>query len=153
MAKRWLTAAQVDAHAKFYSRSRTPDQVPANPPSGLHIKLPMPPSVNELYGTAPNGQKFLTEAQREYRDNVIGVVHIALRGKVEPFLGRLQVWMRLHFANKRRTDIDGRLKAALDALTHAKAYKDDSQIDKLTVERVIDPNGNEFCTVEIREIA
>jgi crossover junction endodeoxyribonuclease RusA len=152
MARRWLTEEQADAHQRFYSRSRV-QEVPAQPPSGLNITLPMPPTVNRLYGIAPGGQKYLQEPQRAFREDVIGIVNIALRGNVEPFTQRLQLWMRLHFANKRRTDIDSRIKACLDALTHAKVYKDDSQIDKLTVERVVDPDGQEYCSVEIREMA
>lgn len=156
MPKRWLTEEQFahhQAHKTFYGKDPRPASTPIAPPSGLNITLPMPPSVNELYGTGPGGQKFLLETQRAYRENVVGIVHIALRGGVQPFTGRLEMWLRLHYGDRRRTDISNRVKAVEDALTHAKVYKDDSQIDRLTVERVVDPGGPEFCTVEIREKA
>ena len=50
-------------------------------------------------------------------------------------LGRVGVSVVLHFADKRRRDLDNCLKGLFDALTHAEVYQDDSQIDKLYIVR------------------
>lgn len=48
---------------------------------------------------------------------------------------RLEVHIRLHPATRARQDIDNRVKACLDALTHAGVMDDDSQVDVLIVDR------------------
>lgn len=159
-----MTQAQWATHQRMYGRqSETPEPVLTCPlAGGILFTLPMPPRVNALYqqptaemvanGVNPKS-KWLTDEQRDFRRDVAGIVHIACKGAPPLYPGRLHVWLRLHFSNKRHTDIDGRIKATLDSLEHAKVYKDDSQIDKLTVERVVDPDGQEYCSVEIREVA
>lgn len=121
----------------------------------LAFVLPMPPSVNALYGAAANGAKFLLPEQRQFRSAVIGIVRGAMRGdqeRAEPLAGRLEMRVTLYYANRRRTDTSNRLKSLEDALTHAGAYHDDSQIDRHVVERVIRV-GEEECAVTLREIA
>lgn len=116
----------------------------------LCLILPLPPSVNVLYGTARTGQKFLTSEQRQFRAHTADV----LRKIAAPSLGgRLEMSVTLYFANRRRADIDNRLKAIFDACTHGGAYHDDSQIDVLHVERVVRPGAEEECTVRIGELA
>mgnify|MGYP002361318418 CR=1 FL=1 len=114
------------------------------------LVLPLPPSVNVLYGTARNGQKFLTAEQRQFRARTAEIVRAANR---DAFAGRLEMSVTLYFANRRRADIDNRLKAVFDACTHGGAYHDDSQIDVLHVERVVRPGAEEECTVRIGELA
>jgi crossover junction endodeoxyribonuclease RusA len=106
--------------------------------------------VNVLYGTARNGQKFLTAEQRQFRARTAEIVRAANR---DAFAGRLEMSVTLYFANRRRADIDNRLKAVFDACTHGGAYHDDSQIDVLHVERVVRPGAEEECTVRIGELA
>jgi crossover junction endodeoxyribonuclease RusA len=43
------------------------------------------------------------------------------------------VALHVSMRDRRIADIDNRVKAALDALTHAGVYDDDSQIDELLV--------------------
>lgn len=117
--------------------------------------LPMPPSVNALYGTAKNGSKYLLDEQRQFRSQVIGIVRGVMRRaeqREQPLLGRLEMRVTLFYANRRRTDTSNRLKALEDALTHAGAYHDDSQIDRHLVERII-RHGAEECAVLLQEIA
>ena len=55
---------------------------------------------------------------------------------------RLLVALTLHAPTRRSIDIDNRIKAALDALTHAQVWADDSLIDRLTVVRgEVTPGG------------
>ena len=48
---------------------------------------------------------------------------------------RLTVAVVAYPPDRRARDLDNILKAALDALQHARAYEDDSQIDRLIVDR------------------
>ncbi len=121
----------------------------------LTFVLPMPPSVNALYGQAANGAKFLLPEQRQFRSAVIGIVRGVMRGTEEiaaPLAGRLEVRSTYYFANRRRTDVSNREKALLDALEHAGAYHDDCQIDRHVIERII-AAGEERCAVTIVEIS
>jgi crossover junction endodeoxyribonuclease RusA len=152
---RVMTEAQFEAHRRMFGRDQPkpqPEQKTLPGTTAVSFIIPLPPSVNALYGVGSDGQKFLLPDQKTFRNDVIGILHISKRGR-EPLSGRLELWMRLHFANKRRSDIDNRIKSALDAMSHAGAFMDDSQIDKLIVERVVDPDAPEFCSVVIREIA
>jgi Holliday junction resolvase RusA-like endonuclease len=132
------------------------------PPREVHFTLPLPPSVNQLYlsptpemvarGINPKA-KWLTEDQRAFRRQVVDIVRVVmLRSGGVPLAGRLSMRLRIVVANRRRMDVSNRIKAVEDALTHAKAYGDDSQIDQLIVQRVLD-DVPEHCTVELRELA
>jgi Holliday junction resolvase RusA-like endonuclease len=115
--------------------------------------LQMPPTVNEAWFHIPTtGGKALTDEHRAFRTNVISRVRAVMRTS-PPLAGRIELTLRLYFANRRRTDIDNRVKPLQDALTHAKAYHDDSQIDRLIVERILGGRGDEECVVILREIA
>lgn len=131
----------------------------------LAFELPMPLSVNAawrspqrkeiLKGMDP-GTKFLTDEHRRYRTLVISLVRREmLRAELreQPLLGRVELLVKLYFADARRCDIDNRIKPLQDALTHAHAYQDDSQIDRLVVERIIEPRARERCEVTLQEIA
>lgn len=117
----------------------------------LSFVLPMPPSVNALYGTGPTGQKFLLGDQKHFRRQVIAYVRAAMNGPA--LTGRLRVNVTLYFSDRRRADISNRIKAIEDALTHAGAYADDSQIDELNVARIVRRAGEECCAVQIVEVA
>jgi Holliday junction resolvase RusA-like endonuclease len=49
----------------------------------------------------------------------------------------------------KRPDLDNVIKSTVDAMTRAGAWKDDSQIYKLTAEKLYAPEGGECCTVII----
>ena len=49
--------------------------------------------------------------------------------------GRIKAVVTLHGATKRNFDVDNFMKGIGDALTHARVYRDDSQIDELVVKR------------------
>lgn len=112
----------------------------------LQLDLPMPPSVNHYWGV--NGkQRFIGKEGKQFRLAVAEAV--AEAGiKLE---GRLAIHIALFPANRRRFDIDNRIKPLLDALQNAGCFEDDEQIDELHINRQeITPGGK--CTLIILPI-
>jgi crossover junction endodeoxyribonuclease RusA len=106
----------------------------------------MPPSVNHYWGV--NGkQRFIGKEGKQFRLAVAEAV--AEAGiKLE---GRLAIHIALFPANRRRFDIDNRIKPLLDALQNAGCFEDDEQIDELHINRQeITPGGR--CTLIILPI-
>ena len=85
---------------------------------------------------------------RRYRTDV-GTALAAMR--VEAMTGRLAVRVTVCPPDHRRRDLDNVQKALLDALAHGGAYRDDSQIDRLFVERGPVTSGGKVL-VEISQI-
>lgn len=101
------------------------------------IILPWPPSVNQ-YWRHPSkgplaGRHLISEQGRTYRAAVLA--HIAAAGQQYKLADRLAVSIECHPPDRRRRDLDNVLKAALDALVFAGVMLDDSQIDRLSIER------------------
>lgn len=118
----------------------------------ISVALEMPPTVNDAWHFIPaTGGKALTDEHRQFRTNVISRVRQVMKTDA-PLAGRIEMTLRLYFRDRRRADIDNRIKPTQDALTHARAYHDDSQIDRLIVERVLG-RVVESCEVTLREIA
>ena len=108
------------------------------------VKLPWPPSVNGYWRTFRNRQ-ILSKKAREYRDKVIG--HLAIKKKLGPLAAR--IWLQP--PDKRRRDVDNFSKPILDALTHAGAWEDDSQIMHLDVV-MCEPVKGGGVTVQVDEL-
>lgn len=96
------------------------------------LHLPYPPSVNH-YWRHVGHKTLISAAGRAYRTNVQADV-LAAHGLLR-LAGRLGVTIKATMPDKRRRDVDNLPKAVLDALTHAQVWLDDSQIDRLTIER------------------
>lgn len=108
----------------------------------MAIVLPYPPSVNGYWRTFRNRQ-IISKRGREYRKAVQAAVGIPTR-----HTGRLAVSILLFPPDRRRRDLDNALKAALDGMAHAGLYDDDSQIDRLEVQRcAVEPPGKLFVTI------
>lgn len=109
-------------------------------------RLPFPPSVNSAWRHAGRFT-YLTRPQREFRAAVC-----AQFAGVRSLTGRLAVSLELIAPNRRRYDIDGRIKAVLDALQHAAVIADDEQVDQLYVCRLyVEAPG--ACDVTITELS
>lgn len=127
------------------STERKPGPLPGR--RGPYL-LPLPPTVNHSSAPAAGGGRYLTAEHREFRRLVAQVV-----GQVEPLEGRLSVRIALIQTDRRRWDIDNRIKAALDAAQHAGVFLRDDQIDRLYVERLVDQDAERpICIVEVGEI-
>ena len=76
-------------------------------------------------GISKAGREFKLQVQDYVLDNAV-----AKMGDK-----RLQMQVTLYPRDRRKQDIDNRIKALWDALTDAGVYEDDSQIDVLIVQR------------------
>ena len=113
----------------------------------INLTLPWPPSTNTYYRNIA-GKTLISAKGREYRAAVADQVLIQRGAKL--LAGRLAVVIVAHVPDKRRRDLDNLLKSALDSLTHAGVWLDDSQIDSLTISR--GPVGG-MLKVSVREVA
>ena len=96
------------------------------------VWLPWPPSVNHYWGTRGKA-RFIGAKGKAFRVEVLSAWN---RARVQGFgNARLTVALVAYPPDRRARDLDNILKAALDALQHARAFEDDSQIDRLIVDR------------------
>jgi crossover junction endodeoxyribonuclease RusA len=109
----------------------------------ITLNLPYPPSVNS-YWRANGHRRFISAEGRKFKEDVVAYV---IDNNVEK-LGDapLDVYIGLHPRDKRKTDIDNRIKACLDALQDAGVYDDDSQVENLFVSR-LEPQKGGSCVV------
>jgi crossover junction endodeoxyribonuclease RusA len=97
----------------------------------LELELPYPPSVNHYFRMV--GRRVLISREgRAFRKRVCST--LAALG-VRPMDGRLALEIEVYPPDNRRRDIDNVQKALLDAMQHGGAYRDDSQIVRLVIEK------------------
>jgi crossover junction endodeoxyribonuclease RusA len=102
------------------------------------IVLPWPPSANHYWRHLSSGKlagrTLISEEGRVFREQV---QRNAMAEKWPRFGAdaRLSVRILAYMPDRRRRDLDNLLKSAMDALTHAGVWADDSQIDSLLIER------------------
>ena len=98
----------------------------------ITLTLPFPPSVNGYWRNI-NGRTLISAKGRAYKKAVARLVqwhHVA-----KNLQGRLTVQVVLHPPDRRKRDIDNSMKALLDSMQAAGVYLDDSQIDRLVIDR------------------
>lgn len=121
----------------------------------ITLILPWPPSTNHLYATV-RGRRVLSKAGRLYHE---AVVLEATYGPRRDWIGlpteRLSISVHLYAPSRRLYDLDGRVKALLDALgkKYAGVYQDDKQIDALHIYRMPPAPPHGKVIVRIREIS
>jgi len=98
----------------------------------LVLNLPLPPSVNHYWGTHGH-RRYVSKAGVLFKEQVQDYV---IEYKV-PKLGttRLEMQVTLYPKDRRKQDIDNRIKALWDALADAGVFDNDEQIDILMVQR------------------
>ena len=109
-------------------------QVPCFSGGRMTFYLQWPPSINHYWRRVGN-KTILSKEGRDYRTKVANDVRFAgfIASRLMP--GRLSVEIVAYTPDRRRRDLDNLLKAILDCLQHAGVYKDDSQVDRLLIER------------------
>jgi crossover junction endodeoxyribonuclease RusA len=115
------------------------------------IRFPWPPSVNGYWRAIPRGKgvtQILSADARTFRFEA----GLACLGKPRFGVARLTVTITMHAPDKRARDIDNHAKAVLDALTHARVWDDDSQIDELHLIRGAVMPHDGHVIVQIRRI-
>lgn len=100
------------------------------------LELPFPPSVN-TYWRHPTtgrlaGRHLISEKGRAYRQQIMAEAARYQLAKVE---GRVSVHIDAFPPDNRRRDLDNMMKGLLDGLVHAQVIEDDSQIDRLSIQR------------------
>jgi crossover junction endodeoxyribonuclease RusA len=118
--------------------------------TGIALTLPWPPTVNHQYRRNRNGGVRLSAEVRDFRAVVAARAMIVCVGKRRPVFGDRPVCVDVVLSppDRRRRDIDGPIKALLDALTHAGIWEDDAQVCELHVLRIAALEGGE-CMVEV----
>lgn len=118
----------------------------------VDVVLPWPPSVNAMWRNV-KGRTLLSLRGRSFRKSALdaclvgGVMHRQLAG-------RLSLRMVVCAPDRRERDLDNIVKGVQDALTHAGVWRDDSQIDRLLVERGPTVRGGEVrVSVEVIDAA
>ena len=112
----------------------------------LKIILPYPPSVNTYWGFQ-GSRRFLTPRARAFKK----IVSIEYKLTEHPGFGnqRLKATIYLYPPDKRKRDIDNVIKSLLDALCQAGVFDDDSQFDRIEIERkTLIKNGKTEITIE-----
>ena len=90
----------------------------------IELALPYPPSVNH-YFSYYQGRPVLSKDARTYRHQVR---RIAIAKSIKPLMGHIAIRIDIAPPDDRRRDCDNVQKAVLDALQHAGAFWDDSQV-------------------------
>ena len=98
----------------------------------LEITIPFPPSLNSYYRHV--GHKVLISARgRAYRTEVVTIIRMMRLKRFND--KRVIVSIMMHPPDKRRRDVDNYLKVVFDSITHSGLWSDDSNVDKLSIER------------------
>ena len=114
----------------------------------LVLNLPLPPSVNHYWGQSGH-RRYVSKAGVAFKAAVSDYV---AEYRV-PKLGaaRLEMQVTLYPKDRRKQDIDNRIKALWDALADAGVFDNDEQIDILMIKRGEIRKGG-GCLVFIEEL-
>jgi Holliday junction resolvase RusA-like endonuclease len=102
----------------------------------MKTRLPLPPlSTNHSYHTS-NGRWYKDEQMTVWEDECL----YKLKRVKKPFSPQSSYTVEIdfYFGNKRKNDIDGRIKGVLDMLGKAGFYPDDSLITRMIVSKQFD---------------
>ena len=117
----------------------------------IELTLPWPPSVNHYWMRNKNGSMRICQAGIDFRNATSGNALLSgiTPGKVL-FTGHVHVSITAFPPDRRKRDVDNILKCVLDALGKAGVYTDDSNVWKLTIQKMdpVDKNGSLIVRIE-----
>ncbi len=113
----------------------------------VSLSLPWPPSANRYWRHV--GNRVLVSKEALLYKKHIGL--LSLLWKRPCLMGRISLSIQAFPPDKRARDIDNLLKVTLDALQYANLFENDSQIDKITIERMEQRKGGELI-ITINEL-
>jgi crossover junction endodeoxyribonuclease RusA len=124
-------------------------RITGNGADKLRLVLPWPPTVNHSSGPTAAGGRYLTPEHKAFRNEV----NLRVIAAGSPTFGEARLAVEIHLTppDKRRFDLDNRLKGTLDALQLCGVYEDDAQIDDLRVVRgdvIIPGEGSAVVTLQ-----
>jgi len=90
----------------------------------------------------------ISKKYREYKEKI---QYVGLCQRIKPLTGPLVVLILAYPPDNRRRDLDNLIKATLDSLQGANFFLDDSQIDKLSIDRMQIKKGGQLLVI-IEEI-
>jgi crossover junction endodeoxyribonuclease RusA len=109
------------------------------------LQLPLPPTNNTYYRNF-RGRMVLGQKGKDYK---ITIKEYVIANNIPKFNdARLQAIITVFPANRRKWDLDGRLKSLLDSLQDAGVFDDDGQFDKIEIARGKIKKGG-GCTIVI----
>lgn len=101
----------------------------------------IPPTVNHLYRNYRN-RRYKTASGREYQEHVTKILHRKWKNQ-PPVITPVELRIIFTTNDRRKWDVDNRVKALQDCLSMAGIIKDDRQVEILHVERKY---GEKQCT-------
>lgn len=104
------------------------------------LVLPWPPSANRYWRHTGNRVLVSREA-KAYKSLIKGY---ALLWRRKQLLGRISLHIQAFPPDKRARDIDNLLKISIDSLEGCGLFENDSQIDKICIERMPVREGGEL---------
>ena len=110
------------------------------------FELPWPPSVNHYYRHV-GPRVLISKDGRQYREAIVSRFRSE---SVTPFPGPVDLTMDAYPPDNRRRDLDNLLKCLLDSFTYGGLYRDDSQVQKLTITKreTMPPGGKVFIKIK-----
>lgn len=111
----------------------------------MTLQLPLPPSVNSYWNNF-RGRTILSKQGRDYK---LAVQEYIAANEI-PKLGaqRLMAMITIFPRDRRKIDLDNRLKALFDSLQDAGVFEDDEQFDSISIKRGVIKSGG-GCTIVI----
>lgn len=98
----------------------------------IQFVLPWPPSVNTYYRRGAHAT-YMSKAGRKFKTDVADIVSQSKQSKVGA--ARIRINMVVWPRDRRKFDLDNRIKSVLDSLQDAGVFDDDEQIDEINIAR------------------